>query len=363
MSTEKLWFFGAEINEILSFAAIEYLSPKLVHKLYNSFESFEQLCKASSSQLQNAGLTEYQISQVLNRPKDSKRSAELLGKHDIKLCLIDDPEYPYLLKQITDPPLWLFYKGDLSVLNSKIITIVGTRKPSQYAVDALKSLLSQHLIQNIVVASGLAYGIDKCAHQIAVDLGGKTIAVLAGGLDNIYPVGNQGLAKTILESGGLLLSEYPPLSKALAHRFPIRNRILAGLAPLTFVVEAKIRSGTLITARAALDYNRDVMALPGDINKPNAEGGNYLISCGATPVLSETTLTSYYNLKPNKPEALVTSEIGKKILECLKDQSTSVDILQQTLNSPIELVLSELTELEILGLVAQESNGDYTLRQ
>ncbi|WP_347941821.1 DNA-processing protein DprA [Peribacillus simplex] len=202
-------------------------------------------------------------------------------------CLtIFDDEYPFLLKQIFDPPWVLYYKGDKKLLTRKnTLGVVGTRKPTSYGLEALKSILLPLVKKKFVIISGVAAGIDAESHKITLRGGGDTIGVLGGGLMQIYPKFNVTLAEEIINKG-LLISETPPEMKAEPWMFPLRNRIISGLSQGVFVVEAKERSGSLITAQAALEHGREVFALPGDVTSPESLGTNQLISDGAKLVLS-----------------------------------------------------------------------------
>ncbi|MFE5428033.1 DNA-processing protein DprA [Peribacillus simplex] len=202
-------------------------------------------------------------------------------------CLtIFDDEYPFLLKQIFDPPWVLYYKGDKKLLTRKnTLGVVGTRKPTSYGLEALKSILLPLVKKKFVIISGVAAGIDAESHKITLREGGDTIGVLGGGLMQIYPKFNVNLAEEIINKG-LLISETPPEMKAEPWMFPLRNRIISGLSQGVFVVEAKERSGSLITAQAALEHGREVFALPGNVTSPESLGTNQLISDGAKLVLS-----------------------------------------------------------------------------
>ncbi|MFE4704146.1 DNA-processing protein DprA [Peribacillus simplex] len=202
-------------------------------------------------------------------------------------CLtIFDDEYPFLLKQIFDPPWVLYYKGDKKLLTRKnTLGVVGTRKPTSYGLEALKSILLPLVKKKFVIISGVAAGIDAESHKITLSEGGDTIGVLGGGIMQIYPKSNVTLAEEITNKG-LLISETPPEMKAEPWMFPLRNRIISGLSQGVFVVEAKERSGSLITAQAALEHGREVFALPGNVTSPESLGTNQLISDGAKLVLS-----------------------------------------------------------------------------
>ena len=202
-------------------------------------------------------------------------------------CLtIFDDEYPFLLKQIFDPPWVLYFKGDKKLLTRKnTLGVVGTRKPTSYGLEALKTILLPLVKKKFVIISGMAAGIDAESHKITLREGGDTIGVLGGGLKQIYPKSNFTLAEEIMNKG-LLISETPPEVKAEPWMFPLRNRIISGLSQGVFVVEAKERSGSLITAQAALEHGREVFALPGNVTSPESLGTNQLIYDGAKLVFS-----------------------------------------------------------------------------
>ena len=202
-------------------------------------------------------------------------------------CLtIFDDDYPFLLKQIFDPPWVLYLKGDKKLLTKRsTLGVVGTRKPTSYGLEALKTILLPLVKKKFVIISGVAAGIDAEAHKITLGEGGDTIGVLGGGLLQIYPKSNISLAGEIINKG-LLLSETPPEKRAEPWMFPLRNRIISGLSLGVFVVEAKEKSGSLITAQSALEHGREVFALPGNVTSPESLGTNQLIQDGAKLVLS-----------------------------------------------------------------------------
>ncbi|MEB2630438.1 DNA-processing protein DprA [Peribacillus frigoritolerans] len=219
----------------------------------------------------------------------SLHSIEKLKKYEesqIYCLTIFDDEYPFLLKQIFDPPWVLYFKGDKKLLTRKnTLGVVGTRKPTSYGLEALKTILLPLVKKKFVIISGMAAGIDAESHKITLREGGDTIGVLGGGLKQIYPKSNFTLAEEIMNKG-LLISETPPEVKAEPWMFPLRNRIISGLSQGVFVVEAKGRSGSLITAQAALEHGREVFALPGNVTSPESLGTNQLIYDGAKLVFS-----------------------------------------------------------------------------
>lgn len=197
-----------------------------------------------------------------------------------------DPCYPKLLKEIYQPPWVLYTKGDISLINMpKKLAIVGSRLATSYSHQVIEKLMPDLVKNEIIIASGLATGVDTLAHKSAIANGGKTIAVIAGGLFQIYPKENIALAREMMKKH-LVISEYPPLSKPMKWQFPMRNRIISGICHGTLVLEAKRKSGSLITANFALNEGRDVFAVPGSIFSPFSAGTNELIKAGAKPVLS-----------------------------------------------------------------------------
>lgn len=196
-----------------------------------------------------------------------------------------DPLYPSFLKEIYQPPWVLYAKGDLSLLQSKKkLAIVGSRLATTYSKKVIQQLIKELVEEKITIVSGLAHGVDSIAHKLTIENGGKTIGVIAGGLFHIYPKENRDLAGEMMKHH-LVLSEYPPLTKPLKWQFPMRNRIISGLSNGTLVVEAKKKSGSLITANFAVNEGRDVFAVPGNVFSPYSVGPNELIQQGAKPVL------------------------------------------------------------------------------
>lgn len=216
-----------------------------------------------------------------------------------KVISFFDNEYPERLRQIYQPPLILFARGNLKLLNQKIATIVGSRLATAYSQEVINKMVPELVKQKIVIASGLAKGVDTMAHQAALGNNGRTIAVLGNGLNHFYPMQNHFLQEQIASSG-LLLSEYLPDTPPRPFRFPQRNRLLAGISESVIVTEAKEKSGSLITANLALQENRDVYAVPGPVTSVLSEGPNRLIEAGATPIID-------YELKKERFDNLESS--------------------------------------------------------
>ncbi|WHY02360.1 DNA-processing protein DprA [Neobacillus sp. DY30] len=213
------------------------------------------------------------------------RLIEQYEKNGIKVITIFDQNYPALLKEIYQPPWVLFVKGDLSLLEKQPkLAVVGSRQATQYGRNAIGLMFPPLVEKGVVIVSGLAKGIDALAHEYAINSGGKTIAVIAGGLYHIYPRENAEIAKEMMKSQ-LVISEYPPDTKPLRWHFPARNRIISGLSNGTFIIEAKRKSGSLITANYAVNEGREVFSLPGSIFNHNSLGTNDLIKQGAKLVM------------------------------------------------------------------------------
>lgn len=200
-----------------------------------------------------------------------------------------DEKYPDLLRHIYAPPILLYYKGNLSLLEKTGLAVVGPRQHSTYSKDCLQAFIPELVKENLLIVSGLARGVDSLAHRLTIKYKGATVGVIGNGLDYFYPRENQGLQR-YMQSHQLVISEYPPGVGPDKSHFPMRNRIIAGLSKGLLITEARKRSGTLITARIALEEGRDIFAVPGPINHPLSEGCNELISLGATPLRSTEDL-------------------------------------------------------------------------
>lgn len=226
---------------------------------------------------------------------------ERLAKENISLIFRGDTSYPAILEEIYKPPPFLFYKGDINILNDTYdfsLAVVGSRLNSPAASKTITNIIEPLcFLKKVLVLSGLAYGVDTLAHKCALLTKSKTVAVLGSGLfkENIYPKENFNLAHEIVNSGGLLLSEFAPQIGPNKENFPRRNRIVSALAKATIIIEAQERSGALITARLACEQNKDVFAIPGSIFSKNYKGNNRLIQAGAYPLLSYTDILKYYS--------------------------------------------------------------------
>ena len=273
---------------------------------------------------------------------------------------INDDMYPECLKEISNPPLKLYYKGNLDLLKEeRLIAVVGTRNPSSYGKLCCEYMVKKMTNANITIVSGFAKGIDSIAHKTSLLTDGKTIAVIASGLDIVYPASNLSLYKEI-EEKGLILSEYEAGVKPFKFNFPQRNRIIAGLSKGTIVVESKDRGGSLITADLALEFNRDVYAVPGDVFSEYSKGCNNLIRDSKAKSLSNINeLLDDYSWKIE--EKNINNKYTQNqllILNSLSSEKNLDNILMETKIEQTE-ILAELMTLEIMGAIKSIAGGRY----
>ncbi len=267
------------------------------------------------------------------------------------------------LKEIPQPPKKLYTQGTLPLSDTKFLTVVGSRKFSSYGKMACEKLIGGLRGYNISIVSGLALGTDTIAHQSALEAGLHTIAVPGSGLNEkvLYPATNRQLAKKIIERGGLLISEFEPDFKATIWSFPQRNRIMAGLADAVLIIEAAEKSGTLITARMATDYNKDVLVVPGSIFSENSSGTNMLIRLGATPIRNSDDILDALDMEKTEKEETDLSELSEeeqKIIIALAEPLSKDELLRQNI-LPAEKTNATLTLLEIKGIIKEVGGKIY----
>ena len=282
---------------------------------------------------------------------------------------LDQSHWPPALLEIPEPPKQLYLIGKLPPVVDDFIylTVVGSRKFSHYGREVCQKLIAGLAGYNIVIVSGLALGIDSIAHREALKVGLKTVAWPGSGLarDSIYPRTNYLLAQEILKNGGALLSEFSPETKAAPYTFPRRNRLMAGLAKAVLIIEAGNKSGTLITARLALDYNREVLAVPSSIFSTSGIGSNKLIKEGATPITESQDILDVLGLTNNEEQSLPLNEIQlepkeKVVYELLVFEPLDRDSLIEKINLPINETNSLLSIMEVKGLI-KETGGLFTI--
>lgn len=290
----------------------------------------------------------------------AKEEVDKALKNDIELIFSDSEYFPDLLKEIYDPPNYLYVKGEKKVLKSIKLAVVGSRKGSVYGYNALRSLLPDIVGEKITIVSGMAYGIDAMSHKIAIKEGGKTIGVNAGGLLRLYPSGNSGLLSGIVKNG-CIVSEFPLETIPRPFRFPIRNRIISGLSKAVLVVEAELKSGSLITGRLAVEQNRDVFAVPGPINSALSTGTNYLIQQGAKLIRGSADILSEYGIIKTKPKVPVDIKLTlpeKKILDLIgENEVKSINYFVENIGMSVSETITLLMGLVLKNIVTEENGG------
>ncbi|MBU0545814.1 DNA-processing protein DprA [Patescibacteria group bacterium] len=348
--------------------------PKITYnrykKLVGHFSNLQNLWQAELEEICRAGMEEniaYEF--LLWREKTSvEKIMERLEKEQIKTTSLGESDYPKLLAEIADPPHTLFYRGKLPEDGKPSLGVVGTRKSSNYGKQMCEVLVGPLATHGLVIISGLALGIDGIAHKTALDAKGITIAVLGCGVNkqSVYPAAHKLLAEQIIANDGAVLSEYPPDFLPTQYSFPARNRIIAGLSHGTIVIEAPLQSGALITARLALDYNRDVMAVPHNATNLGGEGCNKLIKMGAKLVakpedaLEAINLQNFLKTSPVQPNLLPANSTEEKIQNCLSREPKHIDLITKESNLDSPTVTSALTMMEIKGLVRNAGGMAYT---
>ena len=349
-----------------AFNLIPQIGPARFRKLLHFFESPKAAWQANPSQLAEAGLEEPVIAKVIEarRKIDPELEFSKLADYGLTLLTYLDDGYPKLLREIPNPPTVLYVKGELLPADDLGIAVVGTRKSTPYGRQAVEEIVRDLVRANLTVVSGLAHGIDALAHNFAVHYNGRTIAVLASGLDTIYPVSNRLIAEKILAGHGALISELPLGTVPLKHFFPYRNRIISGLSLGTVVIEAAADSGSLITARHALEQNRQVFAVPGSIFNPASVGPNHLLKLGAKPVTSAADILEDLNLETIQQQIIVEEIIGDNeeeqlILKILKREPTHVDAVVKTTGLSTATVAATLTIMEMKGKVRNLGANQY----
>ncbi len=281
---------------------------------------------------------------------------EYCQSNNIEIITYEDRSYPKVLSEIPDSPAVLYCRGDEKLLNEKcLIAMVGSRRATSYGLSVAKSFSSKVAQAGAIVVSGLALGIDGACHRGTLETGGKTIAVLGTAIDKLYPLANESLGKKIISSKGLIISEYPPGYPTYKTNFPMRNRIIAGLAQAVVVIEAAENSGALITATLALEYNRDLYAVPGDIGKTTSRGTNKLLSRGAICLCDPSIIIEDFNLASEKI-FIKLPKYEQNIIDAIRSGADSFDkIINKLKIKPNELNVL-IGRLEIKGVIKKTAD-------
>jgi DNA processing protein len=373
---------SAHILEWLAITLTPGLGPTRSRKLVEHFGGVEAIFHASLTELEGSGLQAVSA-QSIGTGKSEELAREEMAKaaaENVVIVTNEDTLFPPRLKEIYDPPLLLYIKGNPEILKLPGIAMVGTRHPTPYGSGMAERLACDLAAQGLVIISGMARGVDTASHRGAITAKGKTVAVFGTGVDVMYPKENSRLAEQILALGGALISEFPLGTFAAPQNFPIRNRILSGMSAGVLVVEAAEYSGTRITARLALEQNREVFAVPGNVTNKNSWGPNTLIKQGAKlvatwedvwedlPAEVKLALTPFSSPEsPGSTSASLFPDDGlppheQKILSLLKaDEATHIDELVEKLETEMSSseIFAALFELELSGKVKQMPGKNF----
>jgi len=352
----------------VGFSKLVHASPVRMRLMRSFFSSLEFAWHASVTDLREAGIDQ-ESAYALDAEKkqvDIDGEMENIYRENISVITDQDDAYPYLLKQIYNPPWILYYRGTLPKKDEYCIGIVGTRKMTSYGKTATPRIVSELAAHGIVTVSGLAFGIDALVHLHTLQTQGKTIAVLASGVDmhGVYPTAHRALAERIIENGGMVCSEYPPGTMPQPFFFPLRNRIISGLSKGILVIEAGETSGALITARYALEQNRDIYALPGPITSCMSIGPNELLKKGAYPVtcaqdmLDMCSLSQIHHTSQEKNQRTLDG-IESKIFSVLSGNPMHIDEIRTACNLDTSLVSGTLLIMEMKKIVRNIGAQQY----
>ena len=370
------------VREFVALHLLDNLGAKRIRLLLQSVEHPQLIFRLERYELESIrGIGPKTAEEVLgfNKWDEVDRILEKTERIGAQIMTYWDDDYPYLLREIYDPPLMLWIKGDRSVLDTNAISIVGTRRVGKYGKQMAQKFAKELVDQNLTIISGLAYGTDGAAHQATVDAGGRTIAVLGSGIDWIYPSDHKGLAKEIVDTGGAIISEFPLGTAPEMGNFPVRNRIVSGMSLGTLVVASGLEGGSMITAKSALDQNREVFVVPHPLGHPNAIGCNSLIKRGMGKLIQnvediiteidihiqeqrvESDSAESSRSSQNKWESMELDKLSISICKVLAEQSLHIDRLAERLEVETHKLMPKLLELEMQGAIRQTAGKNFEL--
>ncbi len=358
-----------EKTAIWALAGLNGLGPASVKRIIEHFGSAARVFDSDRGQLMSSKLFAKSMIEQLNKIDDRAAVANRLEESTPSgagFISISEPQYPQKLKNISDPPPYLYFKGDLDVLDGPSLAIVGSRRPTDYGRRIASKLAGELASTGVLIVSGLAFGIDAIAHQAALEAGGKTVAVFGCGLDYIYPPVHSTLASRIIESG-CLLSEFPKGTRPERFNFPVRNRIISGLTDGVLVIEAAERSGALVTANLALEQGREVLAIPGSVESKFSHGPNDLIKQGAVPVTSVEDIMANFRWhksevisRPDRDLSILTAD-GRMLFGYVSVQPVHIDELARKSGLSPARTSELLLNLEIKGFIMRNP-GNYVVK-
>jgi DNA processing protein len=361
------------LRDVIELTLVPGVGTRTQRKLCSLYPDISELFSLCADALERLGIPPDGCLGIASRRYRSM-AQEILGWSDMdgcRLLLLESPGYPSLLKEIYDPPLVLYAQGHIEVLDLPCVAIVGTRRPTYYGLQMAQGLAADLAARRVCIVSGLARGIDAAAHRGCLEYG-PTVAVFGCGIDIVYPREHRYLTRKILESG-LLLSEFPPGTSPSPQNFPVRNRLISGLALGTLIVEAGEYSGSLITARLAMEQNREVFGLPGNLTSPQSFGPNFLIKQGAKlvqswrdiveefpPEIRHRILAREESRVSETPELQLLTQEETAVLALLQtDQATQFDKLFRKSGLEIPQLSDVLLNLEMRGWIRQVPGNLY----
>lgn len=350
----------------VALSSIEEIDSSFIQRLYNYFGDIEAAFNANDlSAIDGLSVRKAENFFRIRDKVNPDKAVEKVAERGIKYLTFEDENYPKMLHNIDNPPSVIYYKGDLFDCNlNKTLAVVGSRKASTYAKDALAKIISEFQNTDICIVSGLATGIDTTAHISALENNLKTIGVIASGFDFTYPAANKDLYKRIENGNGAVLTEYYPTFEPLKFRFPQRNRIVSGLSYGTLVAEASLKSGALITSNLTLEQGRELMCIPGLITNPNTQGIYKLLKNGASLVTCADDVLEALGWEVKMEQQTLfnlpdLSEDEKCIYDALEIEDKCVDELQAFTKLSIDNLLMYLTTMELKGIIKQVDGDRY----
>jgi len=352
-----------EVEKWIALNNVPNLGPRRIAAVFRETGSIDSFFQGKAAEISIILNLKIDTIRAMLRAVDLEKGTEVVNicrKRGINLVTPQCFNYPKLLREVYDPPPVLYYQGRL--FQGELLGVVGSRKSTRYGKNVSAALIPQLCKAGLGIVSGLAVGIDACAHWAAIKAGGYTVAVLGNGVDVFYPAGNRELQRTILDKGGCLLSEFPPGTRPRADHFPRRNRIISGLCQGLLVVEAGLKSGAMITVGFALEQGRDVFSVPGNIDSFQSSGTNHLIRMGAKPALTARDILEEYGLDlPLKPvkETISLDKDEENLLSLIDEQGISADELCFLSGLPGGVVLARLVALELKGAIQRLPGQKY----
>jgi len=360
----------SDLKILLIFLSQFDLSSNKIHQILEFLGDKSSLKHFKKSKIDKSNILSSELYQKMLLVADEEMVKTFVinqAQRGIKIVCKFDDDYPQRLFDVDDSPYVLYYKGDISLANKPSLAVVGTRKPTNYGRIITDKLVRDVASAGVVIISGLAYGIDSIAHRVCLEVGGKTIAVLGGGFDHIYPSEHQGLADEIAQKG-LLISEYRPKMIATKYTFPTRNRIIAGLCDGVLITEANMKSGTIHTKDFALDYGKNLYAVPGNIDNINSSLTNDIIKRGQAYLVTDSKdILDDYNIEEKicieqiKLNFNEFNETEQKILSELSNGMKSIDEIAKNTGLGINILNTYLTTLEISGIIKRMPGGNISL--